>query len=168
MKSEELFRKLPRLEEPWIIKEIKFCHQGKRVHIFKDFPRGLKSSCPVCGIPYGVHDTEERKWRNLNIFQYPTYVQMQRTWKENRRSLRNVHHLFHEDGVGDLQKPPLDFPLYLLSPYILSYNCPDDKGSTPQLFFSVYPLQYMWDYRLLKRWSHNNIGWMSIFLIPDS
>ena len=74
MKSEELFRKLLGLEEPWIIKEIKFDHQGKRVDIFMDFPRGSKFPCPVCGIPYGVHDTEERTWRHLNIFQYPAYV----------------------------------------------------------------------------------------------
>ena len=74
MKSEELFRKLLGLEEPWIIKEIKFDHQGKRVDIFLDFPRGSKFPCPVCGICYGVHDTEERTWRHLNIFQYPTYV----------------------------------------------------------------------------------------------
>jgi transposase len=72
--SDELFRRLPGLEEPWIIKEIKFDHQEKRVDIFIDFPRGSKFPCPVCGIPYGVHDTEERTWRHLNVFQYPTYV----------------------------------------------------------------------------------------------
>ncbi len=60
MNSEELFRKLLGLEEPWIIKEIKFDHKEKRVDIFIDFPRGSRFPCPVCGIPYGVHDTEER------------------------------------------------------------------------------------------------------------
>ena len=74
MKSEELFRKLLGLEDPWIIKEIRFDHQGKRVDIYMDFPRGSKFPCPVCGISYGVYDTEERTWRHLNIFQYPTYV----------------------------------------------------------------------------------------------
>ena len=74
MKSEELFRKLLGLEDPWVIKVIKFDHQGKRVDIFMDFPSGSKFPCPVCGIPYGVYDTEERTWRHLNIFQYPTYV----------------------------------------------------------------------------------------------
>ncbi len=74
MNSEELFRKLLGLEEPWSIKEIKFDHQEKRVDIFIDFARGSRFPCPVCGVPYGVHDTEERTWRHLNIFQYPTYV----------------------------------------------------------------------------------------------
>ncbi|QRF74545.1 Transposase [Thermoplasmatales archaeon] len=74
MNSEELFRRLLGLEEPWIIKEIKFDHQEKRVDIFIDFPKGSRFPCPVCGIPYGVHDTEERTWRHLNVFQYPTYV----------------------------------------------------------------------------------------------
>ncbi len=74
MKSEELFRKLLGLEDPWIIKEIKFDHQEKKVDIFLDFPKGSRFPCPVCGILYGVHETEERTWRHLNIFQYPTYV----------------------------------------------------------------------------------------------
>ena len=42
--------------------------------IFTDFPRGSEFPCPACGQPFGVHDTEERTWRQLNIFQYPTYV----------------------------------------------------------------------------------------------
>ena len=74
MNSEELFRKLLGLEEPWIIKEIKLDHQEKRVDIFIDFLRGSRFPCPVCGTPFGVHETEERIWRHLNIFQYPTYV----------------------------------------------------------------------------------------------
>ena len=74
MKSEELFRKLLGLEDPWIIKEIKFDHQEKKVEIFLDFPKGSGFPCPVCGILYGVHETEERTWRHLNIFQYPAYV----------------------------------------------------------------------------------------------
>ena len=70
MNSEELFRRLPGLEEPWIVKEIGFDHQEKRVDIFIDFPGGAKFPCPVCGQPFDVHDTEKRTWRDLNIFQY--------------------------------------------------------------------------------------------------
>jgi transposase len=72
--SEELFRRLPGLEAPWIIKEIKFDHQEKRVNILIDFLRGSEFPCPVCGIHCGDYDTEEHTWRNLNVFQYPTYV----------------------------------------------------------------------------------------------
>jgi len=57
--------KLLGLEGPWVIREIKFDHKGKRVDIFMDFPRGSKFPCPVCGIPYGVWDTEERTWRHF-------------------------------------------------------------------------------------------------------
>ena len=60
MNSGELFRKLLGLEELWIIKEIKFDHQEKRVGIFIDFPRGSRFPCPMCGQPYSVHDTDER------------------------------------------------------------------------------------------------------------
>ncbi|MGP6208070.1 transposase family protein [Cuniculiplasma sp. SKW3] len=74
MNSEELFRKLLGLEEPWIIKEIKFDHQEKRVAMSIDFPRGSRFPCPVCGQACAVHDTEDRTWRHLNVFQYSTYV----------------------------------------------------------------------------------------------
>ena len=70
MNSEELFRRLLRLEEPWIIREIKSHHQGKRVDIFMDFSIGSRFPCPVCGMQYGVHDTENRTWSHLSIFQY--------------------------------------------------------------------------------------------------
>ena len=66
MNSEELFRILLGLEDPWVIKGIKFDHQERRVDIFIDFPRGSRFPCPVCGTPYGVYDTEERTWRHLN------------------------------------------------------------------------------------------------------
>jgi hypothetical protein len=43
---EEIFRKLLGLDEPWIIREIRFDHKKKRVDIFIDFPRGLiPTSC---------------------------------------------------------------------------------------------------------------------------
>jgi transposase len=58
--SEELSRKLLGLEEPWIIRQIKFDHQEKRVDIFIDFPRVSRFPCPICGQPYSVHDTEEK------------------------------------------------------------------------------------------------------------
>ncbi|MCL5782793.1 MAG: transposase family protein [Candidatus Thermoplasmatota archaeon] len=70
----KLFRRLLGLEEPWIIKEIKFDHQEKRVDISIDFPSGSRFPYPVCGQHRTVHDTEERTWRHLNVFQYPTYV----------------------------------------------------------------------------------------------
>ncbi len=74
MNSEELFKKLLGLEEPWYIKEIRFDHEDKRVDIWVDFQKGSRFKCPLCGKLYGVHETDERTWRHLNIFQYPTYV----------------------------------------------------------------------------------------------
>ncbi|MCL4480436.1 MAG: transposase family protein [Candidatus Thermoplasmatota archaeon] len=74
MNSEELFRKILDLEEPRIIKEIKFDHQEKRVDTFIDFPKESRFPCPVCEIFYGVHDTQERIWGHINIFQYQTYL----------------------------------------------------------------------------------------------
>ena len=74
MNSEELFRRLLGLEDPWVINGIKFDHHERRVDIFIDFQRGSRFPRPVCGTPYGVYDTEERIWRHLNIFQHSTYV----------------------------------------------------------------------------------------------
>ncbi len=36
--------------------------------------RGHAIPCPVCGVPCGVHDTRERTWRHLDIWQFRTYV----------------------------------------------------------------------------------------------
>ena len=71
MNSEELFRKLLGLEDPWVIKEIKFDHNEKRVDIFIDFPRGSRFPCPVCGTSYGVHDTEDHTWDSLTYSSIP-------------------------------------------------------------------------------------------------
>ena len=42
MNSEELFKKLLGLEEPWYIKEIRFDHDDKRVDIWVDFQKGSR------------------------------------------------------------------------------------------------------------------------------
>jgi hypothetical protein len=42
MNSEELFRKLLGLEEPWYIQEIRFDHGDKRVDIWIDFQKGSR------------------------------------------------------------------------------------------------------------------------------
>ena len=36
--------------------------------------RGHAIPCPVCGVPCGVHDTRERTWRHLGVWQFRTYV----------------------------------------------------------------------------------------------
>ena len=36
--------------------------------------RGHAIPCPECGVPCGVHDTRERIWRHLGIWQSGTYV----------------------------------------------------------------------------------------------
>ena len=67
MNSEELFRRLLGLEEPWIIKEIKFDHQEKRVGYLHRFPKGIKIPMPgvwtalFCPRHRGTHmETPER------------------------------------------------------------------------------------------------------------
>ncbi len=74
MNSEELFKKLPGLDEPWYIKQIRFDHEDKRVNIYVDFPKGSRFLCPEWGNKYGVHETEEGTWRHLNIFKYSVYI----------------------------------------------------------------------------------------------
>jgi hypothetical protein len=49
MNSEEIFRRLLGAEKTWIIGQIRFNHQEKRVDIFIDFPRGSRFPYPVCG-----------------------------------------------------------------------------------------------------------------------
>ena len=63
MNSEELFKKLLGLEEPWYIKEIRFDHEDKRVDIWIDFQKGSRFKCPLCGKQCGVHETGGRTWK---------------------------------------------------------------------------------------------------------
>lgn len=72
-----LFERSMGLGEAWEVSETWF----EEVEGGPDEPRagvarrrGHAIPCPECGVPCGVHDTRERTWRHLDIWQSGTYV----------------------------------------------------------------------------------------------
>lgn len=64
-----LFEMALGIKEPLYIKNISFNEEVGELHIYIDFRRGSKFSCPVCNQEHcAVHDTVEKVWRHLNFF----------------------------------------------------------------------------------------------------
>ena len=60
---------------PWIVEGIEFNAENKRFDIYLNFNKGTKFTCPSCGEEHcDIHDTRDKEWRHLDIFQYPTYL----------------------------------------------------------------------------------------------
>ena len=63
------------ITDPWVIEGVDFNAEKKRFDIYLNFPKGTKFSCPSCGTHHcNIHDTRDKEWRHLDIFQYPTYL----------------------------------------------------------------------------------------------
>lgn len=75
MNHEELFTAALGLEAPLYVKKIDFDHAAGELHLYIDFQKGARFSCPTCGAKgQPVHDTKEKTWRHLNFFQFKTYI----------------------------------------------------------------------------------------------
>jgi transposase len=74
MTQPELFAAALGLSSPWIVKNIVFSAEEKRLDIYIDFVRGGMFSCPVCKKLRKAYDTSEDSWRHLNFFQYAAYL----------------------------------------------------------------------------------------------
>jgi transposase len=59
---------------PWVVSEIRFDPEARRLDIDLDFPPGSRFPHPVSGQPAPIHDTQHRSWRHLNFFQFECYV----------------------------------------------------------------------------------------------
>jgi len=70
MKLPVFFEQIMGIREPWYIKEINV--EGMEVNITIDFKKGSKFKYQ--GELCTVHDTVERQWRHLNLFQYKAYI----------------------------------------------------------------------------------------------
>lgn len=71
----KLFEVALGIQEPLYIKNISFDEEIGELHIYVDFRRGSRFSCPICGREEcAVHDTTEKVWRHLNFFQYKCYI----------------------------------------------------------------------------------------------
>jgi transposase len=63
------------LVKPWHITNLNINTDNWQVDIDIDFQSGTKFQCPKCGRDgCSVHDTQNRKCRHLNLFQYKVYI----------------------------------------------------------------------------------------------
>ena len=70
----KLFETALCIEKPLYISNIEF-NELSELHIYIDFERGNKFSCPICEKEEcSVHDTVEKVWRHLNFFQYKCFI----------------------------------------------------------------------------------------------
>ncbi len=75
MKQKDLFKLALGLEDPWMVREVRFDLGEGRLDIWLDFPRGATFSCPGCGEGgKKAYDTQEKTWRHLNFFEHRTYI----------------------------------------------------------------------------------------------
>lgn len=75
MKQKDLFKLALGLEDPWMVREVRFSPEEGKLDIWLDFPRGSTFSCPSCGEGgKKAYDTCEKTWRHLNFFQHLTFI----------------------------------------------------------------------------------------------
>jgi transposase len=65
------------LKTPWKVARsgLEDCNaQSKILYVDIDFEEGSKFSCPVCGQPCPVYDSEVKRWRHMNFWQHATFL----------------------------------------------------------------------------------------------
>jgi len=65
------------IEAPWYVLDYELDTKLKQLNIFLDFHKGARFTCSNCGHRHAkVHDVvnENRSWRHLDFWQFPTYL----------------------------------------------------------------------------------------------
>jgi len=71
MRNTDLFQLALGLVPPWLVNDVRFDVNKKRLDIEIDFARGGRFPCPHCNAAdCPVHDTTMQKWRHLDFFQH--------------------------------------------------------------------------------------------------
>lgn len=75
MQDKDLFALALGLNKPWYVSGVEFEPEERRLELLIDFERGGTFACPECGAAgCKAYDTEEKRWRHLNFFQFETYL----------------------------------------------------------------------------------------------
>lgn len=75
METRDLFALALGVQEPWFVASIDFSPEKRELDIALDFRRGGIFPCSECGTAgCKAYDSEERRWRHLNFFQYTTVL----------------------------------------------------------------------------------------------
>lgn len=73
---EALFQAALGLTPPWQVSSIRFEGDPPQLWIELRFAKGAHFRCPDCGQEeLGAYDTQPRKWRHMNFFQYECYLE---------------------------------------------------------------------------------------------
>ena len=70
----QLFTLALGLVPPWMVDEVRFTAEEKRLDLHVNFPKGSRFPCPVCGQDCPVYDSQEKVWRHLDFFQHAAYL----------------------------------------------------------------------------------------------
>ena len=72
---EDLFARALGLEVPWQLARVTFSEEDRELHLYLDFKRGGRFSCPDCGeVELTAYDTQDKKWRHLDFFQHQAFL----------------------------------------------------------------------------------------------
>jgi transposase len=75
MESKDLFALALGLPKPWFVRGNELNTEKRLLEISIDFERGGTFACSDCGAAgCKAYDTEERRWRHLNFFQFETIL----------------------------------------------------------------------------------------------
>jgi transposase len=62
------------LQAPWKVTDVRFVPEKQQIEFEVGFEKGAHFCCPTCGCEAPVHDTLERSWQHLNVFQYSAFI----------------------------------------------------------------------------------------------
>ncbi|WP_176717295.1 transposase family protein, partial [Vulcanibacillus modesticaldus] len=92
----DMFQEALDIKDPWFVSYKEFNKEQEQLHIYLNFKRGAKFTCPHCGAAHNpVHDIvdKDRTWRHLNFFQYETIIhaRLPRIICNSCHKIRSVH-----------------------------------------------------------------------------
>ncbi len=70
----DALKELLAVSEPWQLGKINLQRKNKVVDVFVNFKKGSKFICSSCGKECKVYDTNERRWRHQDLFEYRCYL----------------------------------------------------------------------------------------------
>ena len=73
---EEALNKLLSVSLPWEVGKIELQLKEKIVDVHIDFKKGSKFNCSQCGKECSAYDSNERKWRHLDLFEFRCYLKI--------------------------------------------------------------------------------------------
>jgi transposase len=68
------FSEMLKVKSPWRVKEVKIYDENKVVDVYIDYEEKSQFRCSECGKMCKVHDSKVHRWRYLDIFEYPCYL----------------------------------------------------------------------------------------------